>query len=132
MATNKQLQAELDAIKQLLGRYGITAPRTIAQTPEERADYIGFGTPEHAIFVGLVELEGEDDPQARGRLTHISLNTGRVYMLEDEVTPFMPFPDPMQVAALVLRQKVSEFEKGKPPIYKGAPPLQTMAGLVPL
>ena len=128
--TNKQLQADLEALKQLLAEHGIRPPRTAAQKPEDRSDHIAHGSPEHAIFLGLVEVEGEDDPLAVGCLTHTSLNTGKMYKLEDEVTQFMMFPDPRQVAALVLRQKVSVFEAGKPPIYEGAPSLQTM-GLFP-
>lgn len=121
MATTKQLQAQLDEMRQLLAAYGIRAPATGADGPGKRPDHITFGSPEHAVSLGLVILgEGEE---AEGRMTYASRETGRVYCLEDEVTAFMHFPDPKQVAKLTLRQKVAEFEAGSPPVPANAPPL---------
>ena len=122
MATKQQrLEQRIEELEQTLRSFGMTAaPPDAAERPEDRADYIAFGSPEHAAFLGLIEV-GETDVD--GRITHTSSNTGTTYCLEDEVTPFMTFPDPLQIARLVLRQKVSEFEAGPPTVPANAPPM---------
>jgi hypothetical protein len=123
MATNKQLQAEIEGLRQLLAQHGITDVIRPVTDPTERADYIAFGSPEHAAFLGLVEIEDVDKAEADGHITYTSPKTGTAYRLEDQVTPFMHYPDPMQVAKLVLQQKVSSFESGPPQVPKDAPPM---------
>lgn len=126
-ATIQQLQAQLDEIQALLAKAGITLPVEPAADPKDRVDYIEFGSPEHAAFLGLVKVEEAESE----RLTYTSPKTGDIYALEDEVTPFMGYPDPKQVAELVLRQKVSSFESGPPPIPEGAPPMWIPREYVP-
>jgi len=116
MATNSELQARLTALETMLARLGIRLPAEAAQKPEERADYIAFGSPEHAAFLGIEEANGEE-----GDITYKSRTSDKTYRLVDEVTPFMHFSDPQQVAGLVLRQKVGCFEAGPPPIPTNAP-----------
>jgi hypothetical protein len=80
----------------------------------------------------LIEVEDVDKAEADGHIVHTSPKTGTVYCLEDQVTPFMHYPDPMQVARLVLQQKVSEFEAGLPPVPEGAPSMWQPVDYVPI
>lgn len=86
--------------------------------PKDRPDYVEFGSPRHAAILGLLRIENNDVVDF---ITFTSPVNGQVYRLEDEVTPFMHYSDPSQVARLVLRQKVSEFEAGAPPVPENAP-----------
>ena len=131
MATTKELQAQIDALTKRLAQMGITLPAETAERPEDRADYIEFGSPEHAAFLGLIEVEDVDKADADGHIVHTSPKTGRVYRLEDQVTPFMHYPDPLQVAQLVLQQKVSSFESGPPQVPEDAPPMWQPVDYVP-
>jgi hypothetical protein len=119
MATNKRLEDEVNALKELLARHGIIAPSEV-KAPRDLADYIPHGSEAHGVFLGLIALK--DEAEADGRLTYRSPTSDKLYCLEDEVTPFVHYPDPKQVAALVLRQKVSELET-LPTVPKDAPPL---------
>ena len=121
MASTKELENEIERLKQVMRQYGLLETPKVDVRPEERPDYIAFGSPEHALFLGLVIVKDGQDTE--NRLTYRSPGTGTVYMLEDEITPYMTFPDPRQVAALVLRQKVSSFESGPPSVPDDAPPI---------
>lgn len=126
MATNSELQARLTALEAMLDRLGIRLPAEAAQKPEDRADYIAFGSPEHATFLGIVEV---DEGGIDGFITYTSQDSDKTYRLVDEVTPFMHYPDPQQVARLVLRQKVGCFEAGPPEIPVSAPPMWVPADI---
>ena len=123
MATTREMQRQIDELKEILRAYGVPLPRVPqdAGEPEHRDDYIEHGSPAHAVFLGLVIVDEQTDTDQR--LTYTSQKSQTTYMLEDEVTPFMGYPDPTQVARLVLRQKVSAFEAGKPPVSDKAPAL---------
>ena len=123
MAKAKDLQAQIDELRAQLASVGISMPKELAERPEDRADYIAHGSPQHAAFLGLVEVEDVDRAKADGHIVHVSPKTGTAYRLEDQVTPYMHYPDPMQVAKLVLQQKISSFESGPPPVPKDAPPI---------
>ena len=83
MATNRELEAELRAVRELLERYGITADTKEPEKPEDRPDYIKHGSLEHARLIGLSLI---DDPeQADGRTIYTSRTTGQMYCLEDEI-----------------------------------------------
>lgn len=114
------LQAQVATLQRTLEQNGIRAPLPQIQRGEDRADYIAFGSKEHAAFLGLIQIK---EGQTGDFLTYKSETSGTIWRLEDEVTPFMTFPDPKQVAALVLRQKVSELEAGAPPVPTDAPPM---------
>jgi hypothetical protein len=117
----KTLQAQVALLQRTLDAHGIRPPLPAVEKAEERPDYIAFGSAEHAAFLGLVEVKEGDD--ASQYITFASPTSGRIWRLEDEVTQFMTFPDPKQVAALVLRQKVSELEAGAPKVPADAPPM---------
>jgi len=120
MATKADLEAQVEMMRLALERAGITLePQVVPDT--ERADYIEFGSPEHAAFLGIVEIADAGD--AEGYITFQSRKTGTTYRLEDEVTAFVHYPDPAQAALLVLRQKVSSLESGRPTVPASAPPL---------
>ena len=105
----EELQAQVDALTKLLQQAGVLPPDPAATAdPSKRADYVAFGSAAHAAFLGLVEVKAEGD--AVGRNTYKSPLTGRVWMLEDEITGFIHYPDPKQAAMLVLRQKVNELD----------------------
>ena len=70
-------------------------------------------------LLGLAYVEKGDE----GEFITLEGKDGKVYRLVDEVTAFMHFHDPRQVARLTLRQKVGELEAGAPPVpsYADAP-----------
>ena len=95
---------------------------TEAVEPEDRADYVEYGSPTHAALLGIIIVDDLDQAAEDGYYTAKGSN-GTYYRLEDQVSPFMQYPDPAQVAKLTLRQKVSTLESGKPPIPEDAPPM---------
>lgn len=121
MASNKELEAKVAQLENILAQYGLLERPRVDVRPEDRLDYIAFGSPEHAQLLGLIVVGDGDNID--GRIVYKSQTTGVVYMLEDEITPYMTFPDPRQVASLVLRQKVSAFESGPPQVPSDAPPM---------
>ncbi len=126
MASVKQLEAQLAAMTALLAAHGIREPGAVGRSQKKNADFVDYGSPEHRIFLGLIEVEKEDLPEARdeyGYLIHRSKTSGKHFRLEDEITQFLAYPDPAQVALLVLRQKVSSFECGPPQVPADAPAL---------
>jgi len=123
MAIVKDLQAQIDELRAELARRGIAMPAELAERPEDRADYLAFGSPEHAAFLGLVEVDDVDKAEADGYILHTSAETGKTYRLEDEMGASIHYPgiDPEKAAKGLLRQKVSSFESGSPPVPKDAP-----------
>lgn len=128
MATNaelekklKQLEEQNKVMAQMLG----LSPVSDAEDITERADHIKFGSPEHAQFLGLIEVSDGDmeDAKTNEYILYESPNTGTTWRLEDEVSPFMAFPNPDKIAKLYLRQKISSLESGPPPVPADAPPL---------
>ena len=64
MATNKQLQQQIDRLEGIVARLSgrsITSPAASRpMRPEDRPDYIAQGSEKHAIFLGLIKApEGE-------------------------------------------------------------------------
>lgn len=118
-----RMQAEINALRAAMARAGIALPLPPALQPEERADYIAHGSPEHAALLGVIVLTEQEAKEEKDRPVVRSAKTGVVYTLEDPITPFMHYPDPQQIARLVLRQKVSELEAGAPPVPDDAPPM---------
>jgi len=121
MAKSNELQAQIDqAVRQALRQAGYLPPEPVTTDVTQRADFIPHGSAAHAVFLGLVEVKEGDD--VTGRNTLKSPRTGRTWMLEDEITGFIHYPDPKQAAGLVLRQKVNELEQ-PPEVPIGSPPL---------
>lgn len=88
---------------------------------KDRADYIAHGSPEHATFLGLVEVQGNDN----GEYQIFTGSKKRMYRLDDELLGMKVFPgvDPEKATGALLRQKVGELEAGVPPIPETAPPM---------
>lgn len=124
MATNKELEARIERLSQLLVQYGIEEPTVVATLPSERGDYVEHGSPEHALFLGLVEV----DEETNKRVTFTSPRTGRTFALEDEVNPFMQYAEPRGVAERVLEQKVNVLEI-PPTVPTNAPPMWKPMGV---
>ena len=118
MTTTKELEKKLRALEALLATHGIASTEAVTQNVEDRADFIPHGSGAHAAFLGLVPAE----PDNNEHMTYTSPRTGKTFMLEDEITQFMHYPDPKQVAGLVLQQKVNVLES-KPEAPEDAPPL---------
>lgn len=113
------LAEQVQNLTALLRQHGIIPPEQKKQ--EKQYDYIEHGSDKHARMIGLVEvLEGEDTEHC---ITYISPKSGRTWRLQDEITPFMQVPNPREIAALTLRQKVSTLDTGKPEVPEGAPPM---------
>ena len=123
MATTRELEQRLADLTALLEHSGIIVPRQSAREPQERADYIEHGSPEHAAFMGLVPLAQDEIEQAEtdGYVTYVG-KKGH-YRLEDEIAALglVPGVDPEKAARVVLRQKVGAFESGVPKVPENAP-----------
>jgi len=124
MATNKELEQQIAELTALLARSGIgdrpQAPGTIP--PEQRSDYIPFGSAKHLAFLGLALVDDVEGAQ-KNRLTVYTSDSGKSYRLVDELGAarmMMPL-DPEKGILLVLREKISSFESGPPKPFKGAP-----------
>ena len=116
----KSLQQQIDAgVREALARFGMQLPGTVAQ--DDEVNFIGFGSPEHRQFLGLIVVDEDDDPT--GFVTFTSKETGTTYRLEDELGVLMHHPgvDPDKAALMVLRGKVSVFESGEPEAPANAP-----------
>lgn len=99
----EQLEQRIGQLEALLRGQGIITPAP-PRTDKERADYIEWGSEAHMALLGLVYV----NPDEKGDyITHEQ--GGKTYRLEDEVTAFVHFHDPRQVAKLVLRQKAGEL-----------------------
>ena len=128
MATNKELEQEIQQMKEqnkVMARMLGLSPEPTAEDVTQRGDYIEHGSPKHAIFLGLIQVEESDmeDAHKNEYILYESPSTGIIWRLEDEISPFMAFPDPVKIAKLYLRQKVSSLESGKPVVPADAPPL---------
>ena len=122
-----ELEAQVQALQNLLAQHGLVPPAPMREDGKA-ADYIEFGSLDHAAFLGVVEIA--DASEAQDYITFTSLSTGKTYRLEDEITGFVNFPSPEKAALLVLRQKVSSLESGPPQVPPGAPPLWRPADMM--
>ena len=122
MATVRELEVQVRQLQEMLARAEITAQAPEITEPSDRPDYIGFGTPEHATFLGLVLLEdGQEPPQGQ---RHILKGTsGQLYCLEDELGAMRFYPGLSldEVVPVVLRQKINCHEAGVPAPPANAP-----------
>ena len=122
--TNQELEQRVRDLEKLLATRGIVArPAAASAEDAERLNYIEFGSEQHAVLLGVLPVEDVAATEKGGDYVYTSPKTGKSYRLEDQVTPFMHFPDPAQVARLVLRQRISVLEAGPPPIPEDAPAL---------
>ena len=122
--TNKELEQKIVHLEQLLARHGIgekpLEPGAIP--PEERSDYIEFGSDKHMVFLGLERVVDIEEAKANSFIVYTS-PTKKSYRLTDEVSAArMMLPlDPPKGILMILREKVSSFESGPPKPFKGAP-----------
>ena len=124
-AKEKALEDRLQQVEALLRQAGLTAPPVQSDDPKDRPDYIGYGTPEHATFIGLILVT--DPEEADGRTVYTSRQTKQMYCLEDERVALTYCPGMSREDAVytTLREKVGEFEAGEPPISERAPTMWT-------
>lgn len=124
MSKIEELQQQINGLTALLAQAGITLPQ---QRSEHRPDYIPHGSAQHAVFLGLVEVEDEAEAKAEGYTVYASKQTGKAYRLDDEIGAVSHYPgtDPDKAVLLVLRQKVGSLESGVPQAPAGAPPMFT-------
>lgn len=123
MPTNRELEQEIAELRKMLAQLVGVPMATEPTDPTKRADYIEYGSPAHAIFLGLIPLETMD--QAEERTTYTSPRTQKLYCLDDEIAAvrFFQGVDPDKAILLVLRQKVNVFESGPPQVPEHAPPM---------
>ena len=121
MATVKELEAQIRELRSIMEAQGIRAPGRAVVEEGPRPDYVAFGSPEHAAFLGLIEVKDGED--ASDYFTFTSPDTEKTYRLADEYEPVRNFPamDPAKAARMILRQKVGALESGPPPIPEDAP-----------
>lgn len=108
-------------MQDLLRQHGIVGPREPGE-PVTQTDYIEHGSPEHAAFLGLVPVNGDERDKLFTHYT--SQKTGNVYRLEDELAAAAMYSalDTDKAIMLVLRQKVNELEN-KPEVPADALPM---------
>ena len=130
MANKNDTEARLAALeeqnrllRQMLGLEG----QTTAVAVTDRKDFVEHGSEKHAIFLGLIQVSSAELEEAEKNkfVLYDSSVSGKTWRLEDELTVSQAFPtlDPDKAILMVLRQKVSELESGKPTIPDTAPPL---------
>lgn len=124
--TIADLQSQINQLTALLVSQGIRVPGSlgpVSEEPEERADFIEFGSARHASLLGIIVLENLDE--AGEREVYESRTTGKMYVLEDEPAALRRAPGRSIKDAVIaeLRQKVAQFEAGPPPIPENAPGL---------
>lgn len=115
------LKAQIQEMREALAALGIRSPRQAGEA-EVQTDRIEFGSPEHAAFLGLVEVIEGDDTIALA--TYTSPRTGKAYRIEDEIGVIARYPHahPEHAVRLSLQQKVGELES-KPAVPADAPPM---------
>lgn len=125
MAIAKDLELRIQQLEALLERAGI-AVRATSDEPQDRADYIEFGSPEHAAFLGLVLLEDGQKPPS-GQRYILPGPSGQLYCLEDELGAMRFYPGLSldEAAPVILQQKINCLESGPPPIPANAPTMWT-------
>lgn len=126
MATQRELEQRIAQLEQLLAARGISAE---AQSPgyvppEQRSDYVEFGSDKHLAFLGLEKVGDVEEAKASAFTVYHSPETGTDYRLLDEMGAALSLHgmDPEKAILMVLRQKVSAFESGPPKPFPGAPP----------
>lgn len=122
MAKKPTQQQQIDALTALLASHGIRMPASGAP-PEHAADYIKIGSDQHRQFLGLIEVNGDDDTD--GYTTHKSQHSDKVYRLEDELGVINLYPgvDPDKAAILVLKTKINDLEMECADPVADAPPM---------
>ena len=129
MAKIDEITAKVEELERVLKAHGIEQPAPVVEA-KDRPDYIAHGSPEHARFLGLVEVDKDDDTITL--TTYTSPGTGRTFRLEDEMGAVRHYPgiDPEKAAGLVLQQKVNELET-KPTVPEDAPAMFRPAAVYP-
>jgi len=136
MATQKQMQAQIDRLEaQIAALAGNRGAAMATMEPTERPDYIEHGSPEHAMFLGLIVVPESEIENAKEDkyVLYTSRESGVTYRLQDEIAILRYYPgiDPAKAAMIVLRQKINELEGGKPEPYENAPEMWQPAPAYP-
>lgn len=112
--TVAELEAEVAQLRAMVNRLTGNVPRTEDVAPEDRPDYIPHGSPEHAAFLGLMEVEKDGDvaPKTEGP-------DGKWYTLQDKTM----FGTAVRTEFLeaYLEQRVGELRG--PVVHPEAPPM---------
>ena len=128
MATNKQLEARIKQLEAMIEQAGFPPVESAPSgDPRDRPDFIDWGSPEYAVFLGLVVLnEGEDAPMGQRHILPGKI-PGNLYCLEDELGAmrFHPGLGLDEVVPVLLRQKIGTFESGAPQVPDSAPSMWT-------
>ena len=125
MATNKELEQQIDKLTRLLASQGISeqAPAPGTVPPEERSDYIEHGSDKHMVYLGLARVDDIEAAKKELLTVYTSGSTGKSYRLVDELGAARsqsPLPTDQGIL-MVLREKISSFESGPPKPFAGAP-----------
>jgi hypothetical protein len=127
MATQKELEQKVAQLEQQIAALAggrLVEPIAGFVPPEQRRDYIEFGSDGHLGFLGLAYVDNIEEAKTNLYTVYISPDTKKAYRLIDEmqaVQAMRPM-DPDKSILMVLRQKVSAFESGPPKPFPGAPP----------
>ena len=112
---------EIQQLKDVLRAHGIVVDPEVEKSIENRADHVEHGSPGHAVFLGLVEVQGDGN----GDYQTFTGAQDKTWRLDDELRGMKLYPgvDPEKATHAVLRQLVNELEAGVPPIPDTAPPM---------
>lgn len=124
----KELQAQIDQLTNVVRQLGGGHLLQDEQESGPPPGFIEHGSPEHATFLGLIEVSPDDIERVVEQdktIVYKSHATGTYYRLQDEIGLLRHYPgiDPEKAALIVLRQKVGVLESGKPEAPKNAPSL---------
>ena len=126
MATNRELENRIKQLEAMIDQIAPGATSVISDDPRERPDYIEFGSPRHAVHLGLVLLDDGENPPMQQTII-LSGKKGQLYCLEDELGAMRYHPglNLGEAVPVILRQKIGEYESGPPQIPDSAPPMWT-------
>jgi len=126
----KALREQVAQMQAMLEQLGVVPPDKAAR-PEERSDYIAFGSEEHATFLGLIEVKDLDAAKEDQYTFLAARESDRHFRLADEMAAIrMMRPiEPTKAIKLVLRQKINCLESGIPQPPPDAPAIFSPPGM---
>lgn len=107
-----ELEQQVAELRAIINRLTGNVPRTEDMAPEDRPDYIPHGSDRHAAFLGLREVEEDDEMKLKTQGPN-----GKWYTLQDRTVFGIAVREEFLEA--FLQQRVGELQK--PEVHAEAP-----------